>query len=188
MTHPVKRSFEPTPSRVNYPHRSGSCRRGKLGEMLIREPVLEVEPSLLAAIGRLSVNFNWLEQIVEMLLERVAAPESTGLVQILYVEQAFRRKVDLLMNVLNRLPDFAVPSSTGQWSLFIEGLRPLLIEARNLTSRRNKVIHWHPQQEDSKITESEVLEAAAEVQKLALQLVVVSLSFDKLLAEGLDAE
>jgi hypothetical protein len=96
------------------------------------------------AIGRLTVNFNWMEHAAEAIIKIIVSPHEYGLADPLIEPMRFAAKLDVLKRLVESLSEHYVPTPENEraYQRFSKGLKDLIAEARGLNTFRNSIIHW----------------------------------------------
>lgn len=101
---------------------------------------------LAEAIGRLTVNFNWMENSVEVLIRAIVSPRGSGLADPLITPMPFRAKLECTKKLIKLLEEHFVPTPENEdlYTLLKAQLEALISQAQQLNTFRNKLIHWRP--------------------------------------------
>ena len=98
------------------------------------------------AIGRLTVNFNWMEHAVEVLLNTILSTREYGLAEPLLAPMRLAAKLDVLQRLVKALSEHYVPQPAVERAYrgFAAEMTTWISQAKELNTFRNTIIHWRP--------------------------------------------
>jgi hypothetical protein len=98
------------------------------------------------AIGRMTINFNWMEHCLEVLLKFLVTADNPDLVHLILKPMMFRAKLSLLRKLVDAVAEHYVPTTENKaaYAEFKSKLKQIMSDAEKLNDFRNSVIHWRP--------------------------------------------
>jgi hypothetical protein len=100
------------------------------------------------AIGRMTINFNWMEHGAEVLIRAIVSvsPEKRSRIEQALKPHGFRQKLGILRRLVADLPDHYVKSAEldRAYAEFAAAIRSLRSTAKRLNEFRNNIVHWRP--------------------------------------------
>jgi hypothetical protein len=100
------------------------------------------------AIGRMTINSNWLEHGIEVLVLMIVSdsPEKLRLIEQALKPLGFRQKLQVLRGLVAELPNHYVKSAEldRAYAEFAAAVKSLSSTAERLNEFRNNVVHWRP--------------------------------------------
>lgn len=100
------------------------------------------------AIGRMTMNFNWMEHGIEVLIRTIVSDslEKIGLIEQVLNPLGFRQKLHVLRGLVVALPDHYVKSAEldRAYAEFAAAIKSLSSSAERLNEFRNNIVHWRP--------------------------------------------
>jgi hypothetical protein len=100
------------------------------------------------AIGRMTINFNWMEHGAEVLIRAIVSvsPEKISRIEQALKPPGFRRKLGILRRLVAELPDHYAKSAEldRAYAEFAAAIKSLRLAAKRLNEFRNNIVHWRP--------------------------------------------
>ncbi|MDR3721601.1 MAG: hypothetical protein P4L00_08375 [Candidatus Acidoferrales bacterium] len=101
------------------------------------------------AIGRMTINFNWMEHGIEVLIRTIVSDssgEKSSLIEQTLKPLAFRQKVKVLRGLVADLREHYVRSAEldRAHAAFVDAIKSLSSAAEKLNDFRNNIVHWRP--------------------------------------------
>jgi hypothetical protein len=100
------------------------------------------------AIGRMTINFNWMEHGAEVLIRAIVSvsPEKISRIEQALKPFGFRRKLGILRRLVAELPDHYAKSAEldRAYAEFAAAIKSLRSTAKSLNEFRNDIVHWRP--------------------------------------------
>jgi hypothetical protein len=100
------------------------------------------------AIGRMTINFNWMEHGAEVLIRTIlsVSPEKMNLMERTLKRLGLREKLAILRGLVADLPDHYAKSAELDrvCAEFAAAIKSLSKTAKRLNNFRNHIVHWRP--------------------------------------------
>jgi hypothetical protein len=100
------------------------------------------------AIGRMTINFNWMEHGVEVLIRTIVSvsPEKISQIEQVLKRLGLRGKLAILRGLVADLPDHYTKSAEldRAYAEFAAAIKSLRSTAKRLNNFRNHIVHWRP--------------------------------------------
>ena len=143
------------------------------------------------AIGRMTINFNWMEHGAEVLIRTIVSvsPEKISQIERALKPLGFRQKLGILRRLVADLPDHYVKSAEldRAYAEFAAAIKSLRSTAEKLNEFRNNIVivHWRPflvihdwekQPKFTAATAAEIDAKSIEMDKMGTQFFARSLS------------
>jgi hypothetical protein len=100
------------------------------------------------AIGRMTINFNWMEHGAEVLIRTIVSvsPEKMNLMERTLKRLGLREKLAILRGLVADLPDhYAKTAELDRvYAEFAAAIKSLSKTAKRLNNFRNHIVHWRP--------------------------------------------
>ena len=100
------------------------------------------------AIGRMTIDFNWMEHGIEVLIRIIVSdsPDKMSLIEQALKPLGFRQKLQVLRGLVAELRDHYVKSDEldRAYAEFAAAIKSLSSSAESLNEFRNNIIHWRP--------------------------------------------
>ncbi len=100
------------------------------------------------AIGRMTINFNWMEHGVEVLIRAIVSvsPEKINLMERTLKRLGLRHKLAILRGLVADLSDHYAKSAEldRAYAEFAAAIKSLNKTAKRLKNFRNHIVHWRP--------------------------------------------
>jgi hypothetical protein len=125
------------------------------------------------AIGHLTINFNWMEHGVEVLISTILSNREHGLAEPLLAPMRFAAKVDVLQRLVKELSQHYVPTPTLEraYLRFAAEMKASISQAKELNTFRNTVVHWRPfLNEDAQRRRFQIEASAKAIEAKALEM------------------
>jgi hypothetical protein len=104
--------------------------------------------SQIRAVGRMTINFNWMEHGVEVLIKTIVGDSvgKTSLIETVVKPHGFRQKLQILRLLVADLQDQYVESVEldRAYAKFAAAIKSLSSTAESLNNFRNNIVHWRP--------------------------------------------
>jgi hypothetical protein len=137
------------------------------------------------AIGRMTINFNWMEHGAEVLIRTIVSvsPEKISQIERTLTRLRLRKKLAILRGLVADLPDHYAKSAELDrvYAEFAAAIQSLSKTAKRLNNFRNHIVHWRPflVNPDSKKQPNLTATTAAEIDAKSIQMDKMGAQFFK---------